>query len=188
MSRDKLRVHITGASGTGTTTLGVALADAMGLSHFDTDDFYWSREGAPYSAKAPVKMRLELIGGALRKHPRSVLTGSFVSWGQPLTTWFDLVIFLRVPTETRLERLAARERERFGDAIDPGGDRHDLYQAFMEWARGYDDGDGTSRSLVRHESWLATLECPVLRLGDTSVEQRVEQVAAFVESMRDVSE
>lgn len=186
MSRDKLRLHITGASGTGTTTLGVALAETLGLAHFDTDDYYWSRTEAPYSAKMPVKMRLDLIGGALRENSRSVLTGSFVSWGQPLTTWFDAVIFLRVPTDVRMKRLAARERERFGDEIDPGGARHELYASFMSWAEGYDDGDGTSRSLARHESWLSGLECPILRLGDASVERRVEDVSAFIRATFDV--
>jgi hypothetical protein len=35
------RIHILGASGTGTTTLGKALADRLNCPHFDADRFYW---------------------------------------------------------------------------------------------------------------------------------------------------
>jgi NAD(P)-dependent dehydrogenase (short-subunit alcohol dehydrogenase family) len=37
------RIHVTGASGSGVTTLGRALADALALPHHDTDDYFWWR-------------------------------------------------------------------------------------------------------------------------------------------------
>ena len=35
------RIHIFGASGTGTTTLGGTLAAALDCPHLDTDDYFW---------------------------------------------------------------------------------------------------------------------------------------------------
>jgi adenylate kinase family enzyme len=35
------RILITGASGAGVTSLGRALADALTISHHDTDDYFW---------------------------------------------------------------------------------------------------------------------------------------------------
>ena len=35
------RIHILGASGSGTTTLGRALAARLQCPHFDTDDCFW---------------------------------------------------------------------------------------------------------------------------------------------------
>jgi len=35
-----MRVHIVGASGSGTTTLGRALATQLGCPHVDTDDVF----------------------------------------------------------------------------------------------------------------------------------------------------
>ena len=32
-----MHIHITGASGSGTTTLGLALAELLGIRHLDTD-------------------------------------------------------------------------------------------------------------------------------------------------------
>jgi hypothetical protein len=40
-------IHITGASGSGTSTLGRALVERLGAVHLDTDDFYWSPVGCP---------------------------------------------------------------------------------------------------------------------------------------------
>jgi hypothetical protein len=45
-------------------------------------------------------------------------------------------------------------------ALRPGKETEE----FIEWASQYEDGDLASRSLVKHEAWLAALPCPVLRL------------------------
>jgi predicted kinase len=39
------RLHLLGASGSGTTTLGRALAQRLGCPHFDTDDWLASLPG-----------------------------------------------------------------------------------------------------------------------------------------------
>jgi hypothetical protein len=47
----------------------------------------------------------------------------------------------------------------------------------MAWAATYDTADASSRSLQRHERWLADLPCPVLRLeGMGTVAEHVEAV------------
>lgn len=46
-----IRIHITGASGSGTTTLGKAIAKKYGIKHFDTDDFYWQKTKIPFTKK-----------------------------------------------------------------------------------------------------------------------------------------
>ena len=63
-----------------------------------------------------------------------------------------------------MQRLRAREATHFGaKVVAPGGWRHDETESFLEWAH-YEDGTREGRSLARHEAWLATLACPVLRL------------------------
>ena len=37
----KNRVHIFGASGSGTTTIAQAVSEKLGYKHFDSDDYYW---------------------------------------------------------------------------------------------------------------------------------------------------
>lgn len=63
-----------------------------------------------------------------------------------------------------MRRLRERETRRFGlDAVSPSAWRHEETEAFLEWASHYDDGSREGRSLAKHEAWLKSLSCPVLR-------------------------
>lgn len=174
------RIHITGASGSGTTTLGRALAAQLSLSHFDTDDFYWRPTAPFYLEKRVAAERLRLMRELFIGRDDWVLSGSLDGWGDALAREFDLVVFLSAPDAIRLERLRAREATKFGAAaIAPGGARHQDFVEFMDWASHYEDGTREGRSRARHEAWLATLACPVLRLDAAApVEALSGRVAA----------
>lgn len=167
------RVYITGGSGTGTTTLGLALAAKLGVAHLDTDEFYWAPVDPPYTAKRDVAERLRLIAAA--QGPEGwVLSGSADGWGDPVLAGLDLVVFLRLPTAQRMLRLRRREQARFGARIAPGGDMERTHRAFLDWASSYDDPYFGGRSLHRHLSWLSTRSEPVLDLsGAVSTEAQV---------------
>ncbi len=160
-------IHVLGASGSGTTTLGAAIAQAFGHVHLDTDDYYWEPTDPPFQQKREPVARVEMLGAALDAHPRWVLSGSLCGWGDVFVPRFDLVIFLFVPTDVRLARLLERERRRFGSGVLAlGGPMHGIHEVFMVWAAGYDDGGEEMRSRRQHERWLAALPCPPIRLEE----------------------
>jgi len=172
------RIHIVGASGSGTTTLGRAIAQAFGHAHLDTDDYYWEPTDPPFQVTREPAAREALLGAALDAHPRWVLSGSLCGWGDVFIPRFDLVVFLLATPEIRLARLLERERRRFGaHALAPGGAMHAAHGAFMAWAAGYDDGGEDMRSRRMHERWLAALPCPVIRLEEPlSVTQQMARL------------
>ena len=158
------RVHILGASGSGTTTLGAALAVRLGVVHLDTDEFYWRPTIPKFESIRPRAERQALLGEALARPGGWVLSGSLCGWGDVFIPLFDLVVFIALPPEIRMARLAEREAGRYGAAaIAPGGAHHDKYEAFMAWAAAYETG-GVERNRAMHETWLAALGCRVLRL------------------------
>lgn len=162
-----MRIHVTGASGSGTTTLGHALAEVLACVHLDTDDYYWLPTTPPYQEKRDPTERVAMLATDLR--PDVVLSGSVGSWGAAVEDVFDLIVFLYLPMEIRLARLQQREVARYG-AADP---------AFLEWAAQYDQGPPEGRSLAKHNAWLAQRTCRVLRLEeDSSVQERVALVLA----------
>ena len=153
MMRVPDRIHIVGASGSGTTSLAAELAGRYGHRHLDTDDFYWRRTDPPFREKRPPEERLASLRTTFQEAKRWVLSGSLCGWGDPLIPEFEVVVFLVVPTPVRLARLRAREIERYGrQAIAPGGALHEAHVEFLEWAGRYDTGDPEMRSRAMHEA------------------------------------
>jgi adenylate kinase family enzyme len=180
------RIHILGASGSGTTTLASAISQKHGHRHLDTDDFFWLPTDPPYRTPRPRATRLELLDSALAASRTWVLAGSLCGWGDPLIARFELIVFLFVPTDVRMERLRARELTRYGrDAIAPGGRLHQAHVAFLKWAARYDVADATERSRTLHDGWLAAVDVPVVRLeGDRPVAAQLAAVEAVAAGKR----
>jgi len=178
------RIHIFGASGSGTTTLGAALADRVGCPHFDTDQYFWLPTDPPYEIVRDLPDRTKLLRDDLEQSESWVLSGSLCGWGDFAIPLFDLVVFLALPVETRMERLRLREIERNGPNIDqPDHARYRPYRLFMDWAAEYDTGGLDMRSKTRHEQWMTTLSCPVVRIEhEATVEQNVNAVIDTVMS------
>ena len=177
------RVHITGGSGAGTTTLGRALADAWSVPSFDTDDFYWQPTDPPFQVKREVPDRLALMQAMFLPRRAWVLSGSLMGWGDPLAAHFDLVVLLVLDPRVRMARLEAREALRYApEDISPGGPLGEAHRTFMNWASRYDDPGFTGRSRGGHERWMATLPCPSICLDSAApVDDLVAAITARAE-------
>jgi adenylate kinase family enzyme len=172
------RIHMTGASGSGVTSLGRALGTALALPHHDTDDYLWLPTTPPYRELRPKADRLRLMREMFLPRADWVLSGGLDGWGDELIPLFDLVVFLQTPHDVRINRLREREATHFGgDAVARGGWRHEETESFIEWASHYEGGGREGRSLATHEAWLTKLRCPVLRLdGSRPLDQLVAEV------------
>lgn len=173
----KERIHIIGASGSGTSTLGAALSKELKHQHLDTDDYFWLPPRYHCVKRRERSERQNLLMKDLIKYNKWVLSGSLCGWGDIYIPLFQVVIFLWIPREVRIKRLIAREKQRFGYEISPSGSRYCKFKEFIQWAYKYDDGGLDMRSRVTHEEWLRQLKCPVIRLeGDLTLENRMKIV------------
>jgi adenylate kinase family enzyme len=179
------RIHLMGASGSGVTTLGRALAGRFALPHHDSDDYFWLPTAPPYQTTRPATERLRLMREMFLPRRDWVLSGSITGWGDELIPLFDLVVYVTTPREMRLKRLRAREAAHFGaDAVAPGGWRHEETESFVDWASHYEAGDREGRNLATHEGWLAGLPCPVVRVdGSRPLADLVEQLCSEAEQL-----
>ena len=170
-------IHIFGASGAGTSTLGRVVAERTGYVFLDSDDYLWMPTDPQYTTKRPSEERVALLGRDMDLSAGAVVSGSLVGWGDPLMLRFTLAVRLVVPHDVRMERLQRREQERYGDRILPGGDMYQIHRDFLQWAAGYDDGPATMRSRAMHDLWQQKLTCPLLTLdGTRPVEELVREV------------
>jgi adenylate kinase family enzyme len=158
------RVHVFGASGSGTTTLSRALAARLDVGHFDADDYFWVPTEPPFTQKYPAEKRVELLAADLDGVDAWVLSGSMCGWGDIFARRFTLAVYLWIPGHIRMQRVAARETQRYGARIEPGGDMYEQSREFLEWARRYDSAGFEQRSRVLHDRWIGNLSCPVMRL------------------------
>ncbi len=176
-----MRIHILGASGSGTTTLGRALARELAIDHFDADAFYWEQTDPPFTVKRPVAERIRILRPLLLQSEHWALSGSMVNWCEGIDVLLTHIVFLHLPVDVRLARLAAREATRYGARALPGGDMHDNVQEFLAWAARYDKGGLDMRSRALHEQWLQRFTCPVIELCSLEpVDALVQRVWAWL--------
>ncbi len=161
------RINIVGAAGAGTTAVGVELSKHLGSIHLDADDFLWLPTEPPYQEMRGYKEKNEMAYRAMVLADSFVISGSLSSWQERITKLLNGVVYLDVPTDVRLARLTEREKFRFGK-ID---------QDFYNWAAQYDEGKLPGRSRRKHEEWLDSMSCKILRLdGVLSVQKSVELI------------
>ncbi len=171
-------IHIFGASGSGTTTLGRALSEALNLIHMDTDDYFWLPTDPKFTTKRPVDERLALMQADIDAADKGVvISGSLTGWGDPLISQFTLAIRVVTATNIRLKRLRQREYAHFGERIREGGDMHQNHLDFLAWATQYDTGDMTMRSKACHDAWQNLLPCQVVVVdGALPLDELIRQV------------
>ena len=82
-----------------------------------------------------------------------------------------------LPATLRPQRIEAREKSLFGGANPE----------FLAWAAQYDEGKLPGRSRPRHEAWLASRQCRILRFeDDVGIDQRIGQIIELAAVPRSV--
>ncbi|NIG53378.1 adenylate kinase [Chitinophaga sp. Cy-1792] len=176
-----MKLHILGASGSGVTTLGNALAHYLDIPYFDSDNYFWLPTVPPFSQRRDAAERNAMISTELAKQDSWVFGGSVVNWGENVFPVFDLIVFLWIPAPVRMQRLRAREQQRYGEALETDPVLRKSHDAFMQWAADYDEQTGVAnRTFDVHRKWLSEQSVPVLEIaGDVSIEERMDKVLAW---------
>tara|TARA_R110001592_G_scaffold127930_1_gene339922 strand:+ start:3107 stop:3667 length:561 start_codon:yes stop_codon:yes gene_type:complete len=180
-----MKVLIFGASGSGTTTLGKEIEKNTDFIHLDVDDYYWKKTEPPFQEKIALSERNENLKTDFEKYENIIISGSMVSWGKEWETLFDLVIFIRLKDKIRIERLQKREIERYGRKLLTDKKTHEDSQAFLEWAKQYENPNFDGRSLQVHNDWIEFLDCKVLRIdGEGELKSKTEKILTEIKDIR----
>lgn len=175
-------IHIFGASGSGTSTLGRSICNRLGYRFMDTDDYLWLPTDPQYTTMRDAEERVRLMRQDIDSSDNVVISGSLVDWGDVLISEFTLAVRLITPTDIRIERIKKREIARFGKRIQPGGDMYEQHLAFLDWAASYDDGSPDTKSRANHDNWQNKLPCKTIVLdGTLSVDELTDAVINCIE-------
>lgn len=158
-------IHIFGASGSGTSTLGKKICLELGYKFMDTDDYFWLPTNPKFTTKRNIEERLAMMKTDIQNAENVVISGSLVDWEDELIPLFTMAIRLTTATDIRIDRLTKREQAEFGARIEVGGDMFVNHQEFIAWAKSYDTGDLTIRSKAKHDEWQKSLPCKLIELN-----------------------
>jgi len=180
MLNTPIRIHIFGASGSGTTTLGKALWKELDIPVYDYDDYYWETTDPPFTTKVERNERHMHLLNDIGDRDNYIISGHYGLEVKELDKNLTHAIFLSTPNELRMKRLKARERQNYGSRIDIGGDMYESNIAFLEWAKGYESNSKLSRNLEEHKERIKLLSCPVLQLdGSNELKDKVATAMDF---------
>ena len=94
-----------------------------------------------------------------------MLSGRVCGWGDFAIRFFDVVIFLDVPQEERMNRYVSRNVKKYGNSIlNTKHPLHKIFVSFKNWAYSYENGQNALYSKKKHEKWIKKLPCPVVRI------------------------
>ena len=163
-------IAIVGANGSGKTTLCRALAQELGCFSIDIEDYSFEPSEIPYEKPRPKSQVRALIAQEIKQHPAFVLSAVNGDLGAEINAYYDVIVYLHAPLETRLERVAHRSAQAFGKRMEAGGDLHAQEQAFLHFVK--------NRTMEKIDRWVEKQCVPVWHVDATMpTAQLVEMLA-----------
>jgi len=159
-----MKIHLLGPSCSGTSTLGKLITKKYNIPWFDTDEIFWIKTNPPFTAKRKTNERIKLLEDIIKENNSLVLSGSALQWGDFIKNHMDIIILKYTDQENRIKRLIAREKERYGNRIDPGNDMYETHKEFIEWNKKYETGGMGMRSRESELAWISDAKCKILKL------------------------
>lgn len=169
-------ILICGLNGSGKTTLGRELANVLGYSFLNDEDYYFLESDIPFSKSRSDEESRAFVLSYLRQNKNCVIVASRGDLGVAINSMYDVVVCLSAPIEARLARIKKRDLDKYGERVLEGGDMYEQQCKFYQFA--------ASRTTEKIERWLETLSCQVIKLdGTKDVMNLIDCMKAAVKEM-----
>ncbi len=169
----KYGICVCGLNGSGKTTLAGALAKELNFKHMDVEQYYFTSTNNPYSSSKTREEVEWMLLEDIKQNPCFVFSTVNGNMTEEINTYYNLVIYLDVPVEIRMNRIRQRAINKFGDRVLPGGDMHEQEEKFFAYAE--------KRSPQKIENWLKTIPCPSIRLDGTKpIQENVRVIKSLL--------
>lgn len=162
-----MKIHIIGGSGTGKSTLAKYISEKENIKWIDTDNYLWKDDS--FTVNNPIEIREKLYQSDMASCSSYVASGSIFSWCPKGFSDRDLLVFLSLDEEIRMDRLRNRETERNG-FNEMWGDENGRYtNDFLEWCKTYlTEKNASMAGTYAEQTYQITLsKSPVLKLDSS---------------------
>ncbi len=174
------KVIVCGGNGAGKSTLGKRLAEVLGWTFRDIEDYYFPVKTTDnkYATGRTGEEVAILLAEDMKQHDNLVLASVRGNHSEEIVSMFTCAIVIEVPKSVRMERIRNRSYGQFGNRILPGGDLHEQQERFFSMVE--------NRSEDYPTKWLEGLKIPVITVDGTRViEENVERVVDKIHVLND---
>ncbi|WP_214766046.1 MULTISPECIES: hypothetical protein [unclassified Exiguobacterium] len=164
-----MRIQIIGGSGTGKSMLGEWIGQQEGIPWIDSDRYLWTDQ--TFTKKRSVDERYTLYTQDIERHQQYIVSGSIFSWNPYGFPDRELLVFLTLDEETRMNRLIKREQARYPDFSGSND--------FLDWCRTYltETDPAKIGTLAEHQLQMILSRSPVIRIDAAqSTDQMYQQI------------
>ncbi|MCI8332224.1 MAG: AAA family ATPase [Clostridiales bacterium] len=162
-------IIVCGLNGSGKSTVGKALADALGFYFIDHEALCFGGMNTDYTAGRSRRDVISHFKDTASKHADFVFAAVNGMGEKELLGYFQYAVWIRAPKEVRIQRIRERSFQRFGDRMRPGGDLHAKEEAFFTMV--------SKREEQEVEEWLSGYKHPIIQIdGTRPVSENIELI------------
>lgn len=160
-----MRLQIIGAPGTGKSALAKYISEQRNIKWIEAEHYQWQDQARKQENSLDVRMAL--YEKDIAENKAYVVSGSVFSWCQSGFTNRDVLIFLYLDEDIRMQRLREREIQRMGEQHMWLGDDRLYTNEFLENCKTYKTQTdiNVADSYAEHQHQLEISKSPVLRLN-----------------------
>lgn len=175
-----MKVQIIGGSGTGKSTLAKFISEKENIMWIDTDRYLWKDES--FTENHPIEKRKEMYEKDMETNNGYAASGSIYSWYPNGFSDRDVLVFLYIDEEIRMERLRKREIRRNNTQKTWHDEDGNMTNEFLEWCKTYlTEQDKTMIGTYAAQSYQMELsKSPILKLDSSRmVEELYLEIKAW---------
>ena len=154
-------IHIMGASGSGTSTIGEYLSKKLGFDIIESDFYKWKQTIPEFQVMRPIEESNRLLLAKINGAKNLIITGSLHS--NPDTfKYIDLILYLKCPTKVRIKRILQRDEEKGRFSLKQEGKVKENFIFFLNLAKNYNKLGKDIRSKASQKMVIDSSNAPVI--------------------------
>lgn len=166
-------IHVMGASGTGTSTIGELLGRELGYDVIESDFYKWKQTVPEFQVMRPIEESNKLLMDKINSSKNLVITGSLHS--NPVTfDYIDLIIYLKCPTFIRMRRIKKRDVAIGRNSLKEEGAVKENFLGFLYLAKNYNKLGLDKRSKAS-QMWVIS-SCEKASVIEISTNRKMRKV------------
>ena len=167
-------IHVMGASGAGTSTIGEFLGEKLGFCVIESDFYKWQQTIPEFQIMRPIEESNSLLLDKIKNSKNLIITGSLHS-NSVTFKYLDLIIYLKCPTRIRMKRILKRDEELGRNSMSQTGEVKENFLGFLELAKNYNHLGLDKRSKASQKYVIKSSRTPVIYINTNKRMARVQK-------------